>query len=229
MAKKRKKKKVKNHLIPTLIIVISLFITIICKNNIFGFIILVFGLLNGWYAGLGKWYNYFFGAIFSLLNSYVSFKAHLYGIAWLSALLYFPLQIQGLLDWHKQKDKNNNITIKSFNTKISVLMTICCFAGSISLGFLLAKIPNQNLAFLDATSNAINICAIILLNLRFRESWWILLGNNIADLAIWIINTINNTPNSMVMLIVSIGHLILNIFGLVKWEKNKKAKGKLKN
>lgn len=219
-----KKKKVESHLIPTLIIVISLFTTIISKNNILGFIILVFGLLNGWYAGLRKWYNYFFGAIFSLLNSYVSFKAHLYGIAWLSALLYFPLQIQGLLDWHTKKDKNDNITIRSFDTKISVLITICCFAGSISLGLLLTKIPNQNLAFLDAISNVINICAIILLNLRFKESWWILLGNNIADLAIWIINTINDVPNSTVMLIVSIGYLILNIFGLVKWEKIKKQK-----
>lgn len=222
MARKKRIQHKNSFLTPIIIIILSFFITLIGNGKLLGFTILVFGLLNGWYAGLGKWYNYFFGAGFSLLNAYVSWQAHLYGIAWLSALLYFPLQIQGLLDWHTQKDKSNIVRIRSFNTKISILITICCFAGSISLGFLLTKIPDQNLAFLDATSNAINICAIILMNLRFRECWWILLGNNTVDLAIWIINYINKTPNCLVMLITSIGYLILNIFGLIKWEKLKK-------
>lgn len=219
----KKKNKIKETvIIPLLIIITSILITIISKDNFLGFIILVFGLLNGWYASLGKWYNYFFGAVFAILNSYVSFKVHLYGIAWLSCLLYFPLQIEGLLDWHTKKDKNNIVRIRSFNKKTSLLITTCCFAGSISLGFLLAKIPGQSLAFLDATSNSLNICALVLMNLRFTECWWILLGNNIADLVIWIINYTNKTTNCLVMLIVSIGYLVLNVFGLIRWKKLKK-------
>lgn len=222
---KRKMKRLKDtYVIPLIIVMSSFLIVSFTKSSFFSFLILILGLLNGWYAGLGKWYNYVFGAGFALVNSYVSWQAHLYGIACLSALLYFPLQIQGLFDWHTRKNKNSEVRIRGFDTKISILITVACFAGSIALGFILTKIPGQQLAFLDATSNAINICAIILMNLRFRECWWVLLGNNVADLAIWIINYGNNTPNAFMMLLVSIGYLFLNIVGIVKWERVKNKK-----
>lgn len=221
MSKRKIRRLKETYLIPLLLVISSFFLVSVTKSNFFSFLILIFGLLNGWYAGLGKWYNYIFGAGFALMNAYVSWNAHLYGIACLSALLYFPLAVQGLVDWHTKKNKNNEVRVRSFNTKISVLITICCFAGSLSLGFLLRKIPGQQLAFLDATSNAINICAIILMNLRFRECWWVLLGNNVADLAIWILNFLSGVNNSLMMLVVSIGYLILNIIGLIKWERIK--------
>lgn len=222
MRKKKLKKLKETCIIPIIMIVMSFFIVLATKNGLFSFIILTSGLLNGWYAGLGKWYNYLFGMVFTLFNAYVSWTVGLYGIAVLSALLYFPLQIHGLFDWHNRKNKNNEVKIRGFNTKISILITITCFGGSIGLGFILSKIPGQQLAFLDATSNAINICACILMVLRFRECWWILLGNNIVDLAIWVINFIGKSPNAIMMLIVSVSNLVLNIIALIKWEKNKR-------
>ncbi|MEE0699586.1 MAG: nicotinamide riboside transporter PnuC [Bacilli bacterium] len=221
MSKRRIKRLKDTYLIPLILVISSFLIVSFTKSSFFSFLILTTGLLNGWYAGLGKWYNYAYGAVFAIINSYVSWQSHLYGIACLSALLYFPLQIQGMVDWHTRKNKNSEVKVRGFNTKTSILITICCFAGSVALGSILTKIPGQELAFLDATSNAINICAIILMNLRFRECWWVLLGNNVADLAIWIINFSNQTPNSLMMLIVSIGYLGLNIIGLLKWEKIK--------
>ena len=221
MSKRRIKRLKDTYLIPLILVISSFLIVSFTKSSFFSFLILTTGLLNGWYAGLGKWYNYAYGAVFAIINSYVSWQSHLYGIACLSALLYFPLQIQGMVDWHTRKNKNSEVKVRGFNTKTSILITICCFAGSVALGSILTKIPGQELAFLDATSNAINICAIILMNLRFRECWWVLLGNNVADLAIWRINFSNQTPNSLMMLIVSIGYLGLNIIGLLKWEKIK--------
>lgn len=221
MSKRRIKRLKDTYLIPLILVISSFLIVSFTKSSFFSFLILTTGLLNGWYAGLGKWYNYAYGAVFAIINSYVSWQSHLYGIACLSALLYFPLQIQGMVDWHTRKNKNSEVKVRGFNTKTSILITICCFAGSVALGSILTKIPGQELAFLDATSNAINICAIILMNLRFRECWWVLLGNNVADLATWIINFSNQTPNSLMMLIVSIGYLGLNIIGLLKWEKIK--------
>ena len=69
----------------------------------------------------------------------------------------------------------------------------------------------------DSSSNIINLCGINLMNLRFKECWVIWLFNNSFDLAIWIINTVNKSPNSVMMLLVSIGYLLINIYGLVKW------------
>lgn len=58
--------------------------------------------------------------------------------------------------------------------------------------------------------------------LRYKECWIILLGNNIIDLVIWIINFIEKEYNSKIMLIVSIFMLLFNILGIIKWDNNKK-------
>ena len=58
--------------------------------------------------------------------------------------------------------------------------------------------------------------------LRYKECWIVLLGNNIIDLIIWIINFINNEYNSSIMLIVSIFMLLFNILGIIKWYKKKR-------
>lgn len=57
------------------------------------------------------------------------------------------------------------------------------------------------------------------MNLRFKECWAVGLFNNTVDLIIWIVNFFNNTANSTMMLLVSIGYLLINIYGLIKWYK----------
>lgn len=205
-----------------LIIIFSLICGIISKDYFLGTLILICGLLNSYYASLGKIYNYIFGALYSLLSGYVCYINGLYGIAILSLLVYFPSQIQGYLSWNKKKDDNNEVEIRGFTLKNSIIITLSCIIVSAILGFLLTKIPNQKLAFLDSSSNIINICGIVLMNLRFKECWVIGLFNNTIDLSIWIINAINGSSNSIMMLLVSIGYLLINIYGLIMWIKKSK-------
>ena len=85
------------------------------------------------------------------------------------------------------------------------------------MGYLLTLIPSQRLAFMDASSNCINLCGVILMILRFKEAWWIWLINNIIDLIIWIITTVSGGNGAIMMLLVSIGYLLINIYGVIKW------------
>lgn len=219
---KRKFKRFKDaYITPILLVFLSFIVVSLNSNNFFSFVILSCGLLNGWYASLGKWYNYIFGIIFTICNAYVSYNENLFGMAALSLLLYLPIQILGLYDWYKRKNKNSEVRVRGFNIKSSILVIVSCFCGSIAFGTLLGKIPNQELAFLDSTSNVLNICGIILMNLRFSECWWIMLGNNVADLVIWIINYSEGSIFGSAMLLVSTGYLIMNITGLLKWKKIK--------
>ena len=103
------------------------------------------------------------------------------------------------------------------------MIILSCIIGSFVLGYLLTLIPNQNLAFMDASSNCINLCGVILMILRFKESWWVWLANNIIDLIIWIIMLVNNGPSSWMMLLSSLAYLLINIYGIIKWSI--KAKG----
>ena len=125
---------------------------------------------------------------------------------------------------------DKNVKVREFTLKNSIIITLSCIIGSIILGYLLTLIPTQRLAFMDATSNCINLCGVILMILRFKESWWLWLINNIIDLIIWIITAINGGNGSIMMLLVSVGYLLINIYGVIKWNieaKNNRIRGEL--
>lgn len=58
--------------------------------------------------------------------------------------------------------------------------------------------------------------------LRFKECWWVWLTNNIIDLTIWTLTVINKGDNSIMMFLASIGFLLINIYGIIKWNLNAK-------
>jgi len=216
----------KNKIYTILIILFSIVCGILSKDYFLWTLILMTGLLNAYYASIGKIYNYIFWAIYCLLSGYVCYLNWLYGIAILSLVIFFPSQIHGYLTWKKNfNTQKRNVKIRWFTPINSIIITIICVASSFLLWYWLSKIPWQNLAFLDSSSNIINLCGIILMNMRFKECWIIWLFNNTIDLTIRIINFIWWTPNATMMLIVSIWYLLINVYWLIKWikfERNEK-------
>jgi len=204
-----------------LIIVFSIICGILSKDYFIGTLILICGLLNSYYASLGKVENYIFGGLYSILVAYVSYINGLYGLASLSILVYVPSQIHGYFSWKKNMNETDKkeVEVRGFTLKFSLMLTFIVVSLSFLFGYLLNLIPSQNLAFLDSSSNIINLSAVVLMNMRYKECWMIWLFNNTIDLIIWIINTVKGTPNSIMMLLVSIGFLSINVYGLYKWFK----------
>ncbi|MCI8308852.1 MAG: nicotinamide mononucleotide transporter [Clostridia bacterium] len=198
-------------------IVISLISGIITKDLLIGGTILATGLLCAYFASEGKRVNYILGLINYILIGYVSFKNNLFGIFFFYMFIFAPLQIHGYISWKKNLDNNKNVKVREFNLKNSIIITLSCIICSFILGYLLSLIPGQRLAIMDASSNCINLCGVILMILRFKESWWLWLVNNVVDLTIWIITVINKGNNAVMMLLVSIGYLLINIYGIIKW------------
>ncbi len=209
--------KKKAFLYPFIIIIFSIVCGILTKDYFLGTATLMCGLLNGYYASTRRVCNYVFGLLFCIFNLYVSYLNGLYGIFAFSLIIFVPSQIQGFISWLKNRNKNNDVIVRHFDLKTSLIVIVSSLLGSLGLGYLLTKVPGQNLAFLDSTSTILNVCTIVLMNLRYKEFWIIYLFNNIVDLIIWSINVCYGTPNAMMMLIVSIGYLLMNIYGLYKW------------
>lgn len=208
----------KKYIITTCVcIIISIISGIISNDIIVGGTILLTGLLCAYFASEGKRINYILGLINYLLMGYVSFKNSLYGIFFFYIFIFSPLQIKGFVTWNKNLDEEKNVKVREFTLKNSIIITLSCIVGSLLLGYLLTLIPNQRLAFMDASSNCINLCGVVLMILRFKESWWLWLINNVIDLSIWIITFINKGEGSTMMLLVSIGYLLINIYGIIKW------------
>lgn len=213
------KEKIREILIPIITIIISAALGIIFEDYIIGTLSLVCGFLNAYYMAIGKWYNYIFGILFSVLYMYSCFVNGLYGLVIFTILFFTPIQISGIVSWLKNKESDDTVSTRSLNAKSSILLCTIIVIGSVGIGALLSLIPTQNLAMLDSTSQILNLAGVVLGAMRYRESWYIWLTNNVADLSIWIINTILNTPNAYMMLIVSIMYLVMNIIGIVSWIK----------
>lgn len=213
------KEKIREILIPIITIIISAALGIIFEDYIIGTLSLVCGFLNAYYMAIGKWYNYIFGILFSVLYMYSCFVNGLYGLVIFTILFFTPIQISGIISWLKNKESNDTVSTRSLNAKSSTLLCTIIVIGSVGIGALLSLIPTQNLAMLDSTSQILNLAGVVLGAMRYRESWYIWLTNNVADLSIWVINTILNTPNAYMMLIVSIMYLVMNIIGIVSWIK----------
>lgn len=208
----------KKYIIITCVcVIISIISGIISNDIIVGGAILLTGLLCAYFASEGKRINYILGLINYLLMGYVSFKNNLYGIFFFYIFIFSPLQIKGFVTWNKNLDDENNVKVREFTLKNSIIITLSCIVGSLLLGYLLTLIPSQRLAFMDASSNCINLCGVVLMILRFKESWWLWLINNVIDLSIWILTFINKGEGSTMMLLVSIGYLLINIYGIIKW------------
>ncbi len=221
----------KKYTIVTLIcIIMSVMFGIIVKDLVVGGTILATGLLCAYFASEGKRVNYILGLINYILMGYVAFKNNLFGIFFFYIFVFSPLQVHGYVSWKKNLNNDKNVKVREFNLKNSIIITLSCVIGSFALGYLLNLIPGQRLAFVDASSNCINLCGVILMILRFKESWWLWLVNNIIDLIIWIITVIDKGTSSIMMLLVSIGYLLINIYGVIKWnieaKKNNKEKQK---
>lgn len=90
-------------------------------------------------------------------------------------------------------------------------------------GYLLSLIPTQRLSWLDAASNCVNLCGIILMTMRYAESWWIWMVNNTLDLTIWTIILIgSSSAEAPMMFATSIAYLLINIYGAIKWQRESK-------
>ena len=127
----------KNKIYTILIILFSIVCGVLSKDYYLGTLILMCGLLNSYYASIGKTYNYIFGALYCILSAYVCYINGLYAMAVLSVFVYFPLQVQGYISWQKKKDNNNEVSIRKFTLKNSIIIVSSCVVGSILLGLLL--------------------------------------------------------------------------------------------
>lgn len=208
----------KKYAIITFFCFILSIVTGILSNDLFlGGTNLLTALLCAYFASEGKRYNYILGLINYLISGYISYKNQLYGLFFFYIFMFSPLQIQGFFSWKKNLNEQDSVKVREFTFKNSIIITLSCVVSSFILGYILSLIPSQRLALMDATSNCINLCGVILMILRFKESWWLWLINNIIDLGIWILTVINGGTGSIMMLLVSIGYLLINVYGIIKW------------
>ena len=180
-------------------------------------LIITTSILNGILASNFKRRNYIYGLICYILMGIVAFKNQIYGMFFFYLFIFSPLQIYGFFNWKKNQTKEKDVIVRSFSPKNRIILIISCIIISLSLAFILEKIPGAQFTYLDAFSNTINLCSVILLALRFNESWWLWLINNTIDIILWSKVHHLSGDYSLSMLLSSIFYLLINFYGIFKW------------
>ena len=122
------------------VFILSLLIGFSFKDLVGG-ITLAFGFLNAYYSAVGKWINYIFGILFSIIYAYINFINGLYGLVIFTILVYLPVQIYGIINWIKTEDDDGVILMSSLKAMHSVLLCAGVVVFSVGIGFVLNLIP----------------------------------------------------------------------------------------
>lgn len=217
----------KTLIITLLSLTFSIVLGILSHDLILGGTILFTSLTSAYFATQGRRIQYLLGIINYTLMGYVAFRNQLFGSAGFYILTGVPLSLWGFWQWGKNSDASGEVKRRKFTLKTSIVVVVSYVAGSLVVGYLLSLIPSQRLSWLDAASNCVNLCGIILMTVRYAESWWIWLVNNTLDLSIWTIILLGGTSAEAPMMFASsVAYFALNIYGAAKWWRESKIQHK---
>lgn len=184
--------------------------------------ILFTGLTSAYYLSVGKRINYILGFINYILIAYISWRNHLCGIVIFYSLLFAPLQLKGFFSWKKDLDSENRVNAKKLTTYKAIAVISSSALCSFILGYGLSLIPDQQLSYLDASTNCINLFGVVLMIMRYAEAFWLWLINNVLDLLIWSVIFFRDGEGAFMMFCTSVGFLLINLYGIMKWYQRAK-------
>ena len=207
----------KNIIIIVACVVASVILGFYSGDLLIGSSLVATGFITSYLACLQKRSNFILGSINALLLAYVAFKNNFYGSFIINIFIFAPLEIHGFFAWSRNLDKNKNVKIRKFTSIVAATVVGSCVIGSVLLGYLLTKIPTQQMAFLDSTICCIDICALVIMNLRYRESWWLWVISGALSIVMWATALFSGGDNAFMRSIAPIGFLIINVYGLIKW------------
>ena len=220
--KKHSKLTWKNILVLSLCVIVPAILGIISGDLLVGGALVATSFLGSYLSILQKRTAYFFGFTNAFLIAFVGLKNGFFGSFFINVFIFAPLDVMGFLAWSRNLDRRKNVKIRKFNLQKGIFVTLICLIGSVLFGYLLTKIPTQQMAFLDSTICCIDICALVIMNLRYKESWWLWTISGALSVAMWIIALTEGGDNAFMRLVAAIGLFLINAYGAINWHRKLK-------
>lgn len=201
---------------------VAVVLSIIGKDNLFGFSVFLTGVLCVVLAAKGNIWTYLFGMYNSAAYAWLSFQNGLNGEAMLNALFFMPMNVVGWLTWRRKMD-NKTVIMRKMTWKMFGLTVLLCLAGTVLYGYWLSTLNGQNTAYIDAFTNCASITATVLMTVRFREQWLFYFGINAFSIVMWTYRLANGSDNAATMVVMWSAYLVNSIYGFYIWNKGSKV------
>jgi len=200
---------------------IAIVLTVIMKDTLFGFTVFLTGVLCVVLAAKGNIMTYVFGMYNTFGYAYLAYVNGLFGEVMLNLLFFVPMNVIGFVMWNKHRH-GGKLVMRQMDTKGLALVAAVCVLGSLALGFGLSFIPEQNSPYIDALTTVLSVVATFLMVRRFKEQWLVYIILNIFTVLLWVIRTMDGSPDGVLMIVMWSAYLINAIYGYYTWNKGAK-------
>ncbi|RXZ83760.1 nicotinamide riboside transporter PnuC [Paenibacillaceae bacterium] len=200
---------------------IAIMLTVVMKDTLFGFTVFITGVLCVVLAAKGNLMTYVFGMYNTFGYAYLSYTNGLFGEVMLNLLFFVPMNAIGFLMWKKHRH-GGKLAMRQMDLRNLFLVAVACVLCSLALGFGLSRIPAQNSPYIDALTTVLSVVATLLMVRRFKEQWLVYIVLNIFTVLLWVIRTVDGSPDGMLMIVMWSAYLVNAIYGYYTWNKGAK-------
>ena len=197
---------------------VAVYITLISKDNLFGFTVFLSGILCVVLVAKGNILNYLIGTYNTVGYAWIAWQNGLFGEVAENLLFYLPMNVIGFLMWRKHMD-NGTVAMRKLSAKWIVVLSGISVAGTIGAGFALSQLTAQNTPYIDAVTNVLSIVATILMMRRYREQWVAYIVLNVFSVIMWIFRTANGSSDGPLMIVMWSAYLVNAFYGFYKWSQ----------
>ena len=184
-------------------------------SSIFAVISSVFGIIAAIYNIKTNKLAFIFFALYAFSYGVIAFVNHNYGEGILNVFYNTPLYLFTIYKlFFSKKESDGNDKIKSLSTKEWIIIAFVIPLVTIVYGFILSKLENSNLPYINALATGFAVISSLLASKRCKEQWYFWMGYAIVLIYIWM-----NSQGEKVYLILNCFYVINNSLGLYLWMK----------
>jgi nicotinamide mononucleotide transporter PnuC len=212
-----------------------------------GLLCSISGVFTALYQARGEIIAYAFVIVNTTTYAWISWKSNLYGQVFQNMILLLPIQIAGLLAWHRNmaNSKDNKITIKTFKPSHWVFTVIGGLIFWYVYRLFLINFPDIMHAFfgvtmaadpsptLDSLTTVLTVMAMLLTAKRFIEQWYFWLLCNVG-VVLFIENLIHTTAFTPSVLVGDLSGMFMwlqygvgAIYGFYLWKKMHRERNRI--
>jgi len=154
------------------------------------------------------------GMFFCLGYGALFFSKQIYGLAAFNTLFGFPVYLVTLIAWGKHMNEKavEPKKLTRGGWALALFACVVSFAGML----LLLRALGSRAALWDSLTLSLVGPGLVLLLLRYVESWVFNLAGSVVVLVLWVLNTMEDMANLSFVLIAAL-QTAVNAIGLVTW------------
>lgn len=160
-----------------------------------------------------------FGFVNTAIYAYLMFSDKVYGSAIYNAFYCLPMLIYTYFTWGKSK-KGSKVKISSYSIQDRCYLIITAIV-LITTYYIVATHFGINYALVDALTISCGVFGMYAISKKKIEQWYAFIIVNIANVSMWITESVKDTSN-LTMVLMFVIYMINNIYGLAVWKKELK-------